>query len=33
MESTKFFEIKLECKESCIKLFVLSIVADKGTNT
>ena len=33
MESTIFFlEMKEECKEFCVKLFLWSIVAQKGTN-
>ena len=33
MESTKIFlELKEECKAFCVKLFLWSIVAQKGTN-
>ena len=33
MESTKIFlEMKEECKAFCVKLFLWSIVAQKGTN-
>ena len=32
MESAIFFEIKEVCKVSCAKIFLWSIVAQKGTN-
>ena len=32
MKGAIFFEMKEECKVSCVKLVVWSIVAQKGTN-
>ena len=32
MKSAIFFEMKEECKVSCVKLVVWSIVAQKGTD-
>ena len=32
IDSATFFEMKVECRVSCVKLVVWSIVAQKGTN-
>ena len=32
IDSATFFEVKVECRVSCVKLVVWSIVAQKGTD-